>query len=126
MSATFTVPASAARELREGLHTEFGDPAEQIALIAARSGERPFEAYRQHLVRQDEARALLEQIGGETPDPPVPVEVDLSHRLVVLRALEGQRSGYKERMTDMSNTEQRRATELVQDLHTLICAIRRC
>lgn len=119
-----TVPAEVVRPLREGLHTEFGIAAEQIADLAENIGERPFEVYQEPLVRQDEARALLEQISGETPNPPAPVSVDLDvHRPILLRALEGEQRSYRERLSDMNGTEQQAATERVQSLHAVIWTI---
>jgi hypothetical protein len=120
----FTVPAAVARPLREGLHTEFGIAAEQIAGLAENIGERPFEVYREPLTRQDEARTLLEQIGGATPNPPAAVPVDLDmHRPMLLRALEEQQRSYRERLSDMNDTEQQAATERIQSLHAVIWAI---
>ncbi len=120
-----TVPAEVARPLREGLHTEFGIAAEQIMSLVENIGERPFKVYREPLTRQDEARALLEQIGGETPNPPVPISVDLDlHRPMLLRALEEQERSYAERLSDMNDTEQQAATKRVQSLQAVIGTIR--
>lgn len=116
-----TVPAEVARPLREGLHTGFRIAAEQIAALAKPMGERSFEIYRKPLTLQDEARALLEEIGGETPEPARDIEVNLSaHRPLLLQTLEAQQRSYSERLADMDDSEQREATERVQELHATL------
>jgi hypothetical protein len=123
VSDTITVPAKLASCTREGLHIEFGTAAEQLAGLSERAGERSFEVYREPLKRQTEAQVLLEEIGGETPHPPVAVEVDIAHRSILLRTLEGQRRSYVERLDELSDDEQRVANERVQELDVFICAV---
>lgn len=124
--SSIAVPPGLVRLLREGLHTEFGIAAERIASLSERMGERSCEIYREPWARQNEAYALLEEIGGETPVPPVPIEVDLVvHRPILLRTLREQQRSYAERLDEMEGDEQQRATEWVQDLHTFACAVKR-
>jgi DNA-binding NarL/FixJ family response regulator len=118
-----TVPAKLARCTREGLHIEFGVAAERLAGLCERAGERPFEVYREPLKRQDEARALLQEIGGKTPNPPASVEIDPAHRSILLRTLEEQRRSYVERLDELNDDEQRAANERVQELDVLICTV---
>ncbi len=93
---------------------------EHLAGLTERAGERSFEVYGESLERQAEAQVLLEEIGGETPDPPTPIEVVARHLPVLLRVLEGQRQSYAERLDDFDGDEQRETTELIHELDTLI------
>ncbi len=124
MSSTIRVSAELARCVREGLHTEFGTAAEHIASLAQHLGERPFEVYQEPVRHQTEALALLEEIGGQTPYPPVPIEVDPVHIPILLRVSEGQQQSYIERLEDMPSDEQRTATERVHELLIFIRTIK--
>ncbi len=124
MSDTITVPASLARCLREGLHSELGDAAEQIKDMTGRIGERSVETYEEILARRQETQLLLEDIGGETGDPPTPIEVDSAHRPIVLRVLEGRKQSYVERLKEIEGDDQREATEMIQALHAFIWGLK--
>lgn len=122
MSDTITVPATLASCTREGLHTEFGTAVEQLSDLTERAGERSFEVYREHLEHQAKAQVVLEEIGGETPDPPVPIKVNVAHRPTLIHVLREQQQSYIERLVDMDADEQRAATELIQELNFFINA----
>jgi hypothetical protein len=124
VSETITVPAALARCAREGLHSEIGTAAEQVASITQLPGERPMYVYREPLKRQLEAQLLLEEIGGETPDPPVPFEADIAHHLILIRALEGQQRSYIERSDEMEDDERRLAGERVRELDALVGTVK--
>jgi hypothetical protein len=121
----FSVPAELAADLRGGLLTELGSASTEIGGLAEATSEQTREAYEPWLILHDEARAALEEVGWVTPGPPVAVRVDLAaHRSICLRALEGRMRSYTERMENMPADEQRHATERVQGLHALVCALR--
>jgi hypothetical protein len=119
------VPAELTADLRGGLLTELGLASTKIGDLTESTSEQPRETYEPWLVLHDHTRRALEEIGWRTPDPPAAVEVDLgAHRSICLRALRSQLRSYTERMEDMQADEQRLATERVQGLHALICAVR--
>jgi len=122
--ATVTVPAALARCTREGLHIEIGNAAEEVTSATQLVGERSIDVYREPVKRQREVLDLLEKIDGETPDPPLPIEVDLAHRSIFLRALEEQQRGIVERLGDLKDDEQRAATERAQELDALVRAVK--
>jgi hypothetical protein len=123
VDAAITISAKLARCAREGLHTEFGLAAEQLAGLTEPAGERSFDVYREPLRRQAEAGALLKEIGGETPTPPQPIRISLTHRPVLLRTLKEQRRSYLERADDVEGDERRMAVELVRDISAAVNAI---
>lgn len=126
MSAVkFSVRAELAADLRGGLLTELGSASTEIGELAGDTSEQPQGAYEPWLILHDEALAALEEVGWTTPSPPAAVRVDLAaHSSICLRALEGQMRSYTERMEDMPADEQRHATERVQGLHAVVCALR--
>lgn len=121
---TVIVPAALARCAREGLHSEIGTAAEQVADITQLPGERPMDMYREPLRLQRQAQLLLEEIEGETPDPPAPFEVDVAHHPILIRALQGQQRSYVERREEMEDDERRIASERVRELDALIHAVK--
>lgn len=120
---TIIVPAALARCAREGLHSEIGTAAEQVGDITQLPGERPMDVYREPLKLQRQAQLLLEEIEGETPDPPVPFEVDVAHHPILIRALQGQQRSYVERREEMEDDERRTAIERIRELDALIDAV---
>lgn len=116
--------AEAARCLREGLHIEFGCASEKLASLAEPPGERPFDVYREWLTRQDEARALLEQIGGESADSSAVIEIDLAaHRPIVLCALNGQLRACIEVLGETDDAEKRALVNRIRIIEGAIRAI---
>jgi hypothetical protein len=126
MSGTLTVRAALAKCVREGLHIEISTAAESIASMTERIRERPVEVYQEPVKLQLEALSLLKDVGGVTPDPPEPFEVDLAqHRVIFLRVLQGQQRSYVESTDIMDDDERRDAIVRVQELDTLIGEVRR-
>ncbi|HEV3047798.1 MAG TPA: hypothetical protein VGY13_10610 [Solirubrobacteraceae bacterium] len=78
-----TIPADAVVQLREALHSELGNVAEELDAIVVTS-ERARDDWSPPVARFDRARALLDELGWKERD----VAVDLDrHRQVIVEAL---------------------------------------
>jgi hypothetical protein len=126
MSDTLVVPPTLAKYVREGLHIEISTAAESITTMTERVGEWPVEVYREPVKLQCDALAVLDEIGGVTPDPPVEFKVNLAaHYPILLRTLLAQQRSYMERTDIMDDNGQRIALIRVEELDKLIKAAQR-
>jgi hypothetical protein len=124
VSQTITVPAALASCLRDGLFSELGNAAEKVMGLTEHPCERSLDEYYEPVRTQRKAQLLLEEIGGETPDPPLPVVAGRVHRFILLRALEEQQRSYIERREDLDDDEQNTTDERVQELDALINTVK--
>jgi hypothetical protein len=87
--AIVTVPAELVGDLRRGLHSELGTPAEGILDVVGRADRETQPAYEPHLEHLAAVCAVLDLIGWTRPAQPVATALDLSaHRDVVTAALD--------------------------------------
>jgi len=106
-----TVPAGVVYELRRTLHLELSRAAQDIDEVAVRMGQVTHpEWYEEPLARFDAIRALLDEIGWWSTDPPADVHFDLqTHRLAITRALETALLLADADMKDLDAIETKRA-----------------
>lgn len=84
----FTIPAETVARVRSGLYDELQDSMGEVYDAIGVSGyEEAAEQYVEPFSRQDAARTLLDVVGWEIIEKPVPVAIDLdTHRDVLVRA----------------------------------------
>lgn len=124
MSQTITIPAALASCLRDGLFSELGSAAADVARLTEHPRERSLDKYYEPLKCQRKAQLLLEEIGGETPDPPIPVVAGRVHRFILLLALEEQQLSYIERSEELDEGEQNTTGERVEELDAVINTVK--
>jgi hypothetical protein len=124
MSATLAVPATLAKCVREGLHIEIGNASEQVTDWTQFPRELHVEIYREPLRIQCEALAVLEEVGGVTPVPPAPFEVNLDkHHSMMLRVIHEQRESYIDRKDEVEGSQQRKMSDLIREFDSLVAEV---
>ncbi len=82
-----TIPAEAVVRLREALHSELGNVAQELDEIVVTSG-RAHDDWSPPVARFDRTRVLLDEIGWNERDPERDAEIDADqHGQVIVAAL---------------------------------------
>ncbi len=91
MGASFTVPDYITEDLREGACGELQRASEGLREVTQTPGHLTHpEWYQEHLIRFDDTRALLNEIGWVNCIPPTEVNIDLAkHGPTLLASLRG-------------------------------------
>lgn len=123
----FTIPAETVARVRSGLYDEIQDATGEVYDAIGMAGyEEAAEQYVKPFLRLDAARALLDIVGWEITEQPIPVATDLyAHRDVLLRAVHRDLDYQLMRSEDTGASQEQRATArtrhaLLDDLLTTI------
>jgi hypothetical protein len=119
----FTIPAETVARVRSGLYDELHNATGEVYEMTEMAGyEKAAEQYVEPFTRQDAARALLNVVGWEIIEEPVPVAIDLdAHQDVLMRAAQQDLDFQIWQSEDTNTREERRATArtnraLIEDL----------
>jgi len=123
----FTIPAETVARVRSGLYDELEDATGEVYDAIGVSGyEEAAEQYAEPFRRQDAARALLNVVGWEIIEKPIPVAIDLdAHGDVLVRAAQQDLDFQIQRSGDTAISDEERATARTNRalLENLIAAI---
>jgi hypothetical protein len=122
-SRTITIPPEVAFSVRVALHNQLGLAAEELADRCQTAAERPRSFYEDAFACLDSSRALLEQLGYETPIQPTEIEITpAEHRWMLLKALREQHRAEVELLDEMNQPDRDVAAQRTQSLQQLIDA----